>query len=1008
MIGKLIERPIAVTMSIIAIIVLGAVAAALLPVSLMPDVDIPQITVQVNVPGYSAREVESSVINPLKNQLMQISSLKELKCESNNNAGNIFLEFDHGSDIDFLFIEVNERIDRAISSMPREVERPKVVKASATDIPAFFINITAKENRTDKFVELSRFVSDVISKRIEQIPEVALVDVSGLSLPELLVTPCSEKLRSLGISEKDLESAISNNNFKLGNLSIKDGHYRWDIRFISEIKTKEDIENINLNINGRIFKFRELASIVEQPRRNKGVVLSDDKQTVSLAVIKQSDAKMADLKESVKVLIENFAKEYPDIEFMVTRDQTQLLDYSISNLKSNLIVGAILACLVLFLFMNDFRSPLLITITIPLSLIVSLLFFFIVGISINIISLSGLILGIGMMVDNSIIVIDNITQLRERGFKLKEAVVKGVVEVFASMLSSVLTNCAVFVPLIFLSGIAGALFYDQAMGVSIGLFASLFVAVLVIPVYYYLLYRKRGEPSPNKILGRLQPVDIVSLYEKGLKWTFRHQRLAWILFLSTIPTTFLIYKAIDKSKLPPVTHDDIVLNIDWNSPVTTEENQRRTVEVTSAAKELIAHSSSFIGIQQYLLSHTPDLTQSEAMVYMQAKRPSDLPQVEKKISDKLIAMYPGATFNFGVANNIFNAIFSDSEYNLVAKIMSEEGNAADPDKLNHFLDKISKRLPNLYMEPVLWQEQILFVVNPEMMALYKLSYNSVYTVLRSATKENQLFSINHGTYSVPVIVGDEEGVCNSLLNLTVKNSDGIEIPISSVLKESRVRDLKSIITGTEGDYYPLNLTVSDKQAKGVMSAIEDIAREDKDFDVSFNGSFFSNREMIMELVIILAVALLLLFFILAAQFESLIQPIIILSEIVVDIFGALLFLWVFGSGLNLMSMIGMVVMSGIVINDSILKIDTINRLRKEGYSLLRAIMTGGGRRLKPIIMTSLTTILAILPFLVRGNMGSDLQYPLSLAIIGGMVFGTVVSIFFIPVFYYNIYKKRNK
>ncbi len=219
------------------------------------------------------------------------------------------------------------------------------------------------------------------------------------------------------------------------------------------------------------------------------------------------------------------------------------------------------------------------------------------------------------------------------------------------------------------------------------------------------------------------------------------------------------------------------------------------------------------------------------------------------------------------------------------------------------------------------------------------------------------------------------------------------------MKESRIRDLKTITSGKDVDFYPLNLTVPDKEVRGLMETIENLADQDDEFDVSFSGSYFSNREMIRELIVILTVAVLLLFFILAAQFESLIQPIIILSEIVVDIFGAMVVLWIFGSGLNLMSMIGLVVMSGIIINDSILKVDTINRLRKDGYSLLRAIMMGGARRLKPIIMTSLTTILAIAPFLVRGDMGSDLQYPLSLALIGGMVIGTIVSIFFIPVFY---------
>lgn len=1007
MIGKLIERPIAVTMSIIAIIVLGAVAIGLLPVSLMPDVDIPQITVQVTSPGTSARELDASVIKPLRNHLIQLSSLKEIQTESNNNSGTIFMQFEHGSDIDFLFIEANEKIDRALTSLPRDLERPKVVKASATDIPAFFLEMTIENESAEKFMQLSRFASEVISKRIEQIPEVALVDISGISTPELLITPDKSKLESLGLSISDLEGAISRNNIRLGNLTIKDGYYQWNIRFRSDLQNRDDIENIRLNIAGRIYLFKELATVIEQPKQPVGLTRSNGKRAVTLAIIKQADAKMDNLREGLNDLINNFCEEYPYIKFTTTKDQTQLLDYSISNLKGNLLIGALLACLVIFLFMQDFRSPALVVVAIPLSLIVSLLFFYLIGISINIISLSGLILGIGMMVDNSIIVIDNITQHRDRGESLKESVVKGVNEVFAPMLSSVLTTCSVFLPLVFLSGIAGDLFYDQAMGVSIGLFSSLLVAVLVIPVYYYLLYKSRRKSTKNRTLTRIQFIDYHSLYEKMLKWVFRHQRLVWIMVLVTLPATFFIYRVIDKSKLPPLTHDDIVLKIDWNSAVSVEENDKRTASIIIEAEEFIDQTSVFIGSQQFLLSHTPEMSRSEAIVYLKAKEVKDISVIENKLGKLIKERYPDASYKFEPAGNIFNLIFSDNEYNLVAKIKSKDGSVPDPDKLNQFLAKIRNRLPDIYIEPVLWQEQILFVADQEMMALHKLSYSSIYQALRNATKENRLFAINVGVYSIPVMVGDESDRTKELLSMTVKNSEGIDIPLTSVVKEGRVRDFKSIVSGAEGDIYPLNIRAEDSDIPMIMDTIEEVLDYDDWFDVSFSGSFFTSREMIDELIIILVVAFLLLFFILAAQFESLIQPFIILSEVLVDIFGAFLILLIFGSGINIMSMIGIVVMCGIVINDSILKVDTINRLIKEdGYSLLRAIIEGGSRRIKPIIMTSLTTVLAVAPFLVRGDMGSDLQFPLSLALIGGMVFGTIVSIFFIPIFYYQIYKKR--
>ena len=1006
MIGKLIERPIAVTMTIIAVVVLGIVAIGMLPVSLMPEVDIPRITVQVNAPGYSAREIDQQMLKGLKNQFRQVSSLKELRSEASNNSGVIYMEFEHGVDIKYLFIDVNEKIDKA--SLPKEIERPKVVRASATDIPAFFINMTIENASSQRFLELSRFASDVIAKRVEQLQEVALVDMSGLLLPEILIIPYTQKNTALGITESTLINAINTNNQQLGNISIKDGHYQWDIRFMSEIRSKEDIENIDLNINGRVFKFKELAKVTEQPRRAKGVVRSDGDQAISVAVIKQSDARMSDLKSSLKVLMDSFEAEYPDIKFKITRDQTQLLDYSISNLRNNIFLGAFLACFVIFLFLKDFRSPLLVTITIPLSLIVSLLFFFVAGISINIISLSGLILGIGMMVDNSIIVIDNITQLRERGLELRDAVVKGVGEVFSPMLSSVLTTCSVFLPLIFLSGIAGALFYDQAMAVTIGLFSSLIVAVIVIPVYYYLFYKNRKGRGENRILSKIHILDYHSFYERSLKWVFRHQKLVWFLFIIIVPLTVLLYGVIDKSKLPPVTHDDTILYIDWNQPLNPTESDRRMEQVTQAASEMISHKSTYIANQQFILSHTPEMSQSEAIAYIRANKAEEIEAVERLIGEAVRVNYPMATYRFTMADNIFNMIFSDKEYNLIAKIIGKENRPPDPDKLNLFLEKVSKEIPTLHIEPVLWQEQILLVTRAEMMSLYRVDHRSIHNVIKSAARESGLFSISHGTYSIPIIMGDEKSFDSDISALFVKNSEGMEIPLNLLLKEGRVRDFKSVISGSEGDYYPLNLKVEDRDVKETISRIEKLAKADGNFDTLFAGSYFSNRELIRELVIILTIALLLLFFILAAQFESLIQPFIILSEVVVDIFGAMVFLWIFGSGLNLMSMIGIVVMSGIIINDSILKVDTINRLRREGYSLLRAIMTGGARRLKPIIMTSMTTILAIAPFLVRGDMGSDLQYPLSLALIGGMIVGTIVSIFFIPVFYYNIYKKRSR
>ena len=1006
MIRKLIKRPVAVSMVLFAVAVLGAVSIKLIPVSLMPDVDIPQITVQVKVDGSSAREMDE-YLQPLRRQLMQIPSLTDIRSQSESGVGIIRLSFDYGADIDFIFVEVNERIDRAMSSLPEGAERPKALKSSATDIPAFFVNMTVRD--TSRTMELSRLASSVISKRIEQIPEVAMVDLSGLVFPEILIIPDIDRLTAIGVTPERLSEAIEANNIRLGNLSIRDGQYHWNIRFNSEINSKDDIENIRLNIGGRVYRFSELAEVIEQPASEDCLIRSDGSRAVSMAIIKQSDARMNTLQDELNDRIEEFRDDYPGVEFTVTRDQTELLRYTIENLEQNLYAGIILASIVILLFMRNFRFSLLIIPTIVVSLLTSMLALFLMGISINIISLAGLILSVGMMVDNSIIVIDNITQRWERGDNLEDAVAIGSGEVFAPMLSSILTNCAVFVPLVFLSGIAGEIFFDQAVAITVGLFSSLLFAVLVVPVYYYAMYRRRGRKVDNKYLARIDRfLELGPSYEKALKWTFRHQGIVLTLMAVSIPLSVLLFMELDKSTFPPVTKSDIILNVDWNRPVTIAENDRRSTALVEAVQPHTAQVTQMCGTQQFLMPHTRDMSQSEAQIYFKARTAEGLDSLMNGAAAFLREHYPDASFNFTDAGNLFTLMFSSDGSKLTVQISGRDGRTPEPDRLNSILADIGEAAPDVYISPISWQEQIMLVLDIEKMSLYGISYSDVLSTLRKRTREDNIFSITTGDYSIPVVVGDRDR-SPDLLNGSVRNRDGADIPLSAFITEGRSRDLKTIVSGMSGNFYPLELDLPDSEVPGVMATARELSVEDGTWDVAFSGSYFSSRETIRELMMIAVVAILLLYLILAAQFESIIQPLIILSEIVVDIFGALLLLWICGGGINAMSMIGIVVMSGIVINDSILKVDTINRLRKEnGYGLLRAIMTGGSRRLNPILMTTLTTVLAMVPFLTRGDMGSDLQYPMSIVMIGGMIVGLIVSIFGIPLIYYRIYRKKSR
>lgn len=1027
MLKNLLHRPIAVTMILIAIVAIGVLSLAYIPVSLMPQIDIPKITVQCVKTGASVTEVEQQMVNPLRQQLSQVAGLKDIESQSKIDAGIITMTFEPGADMDILFIEVNEKIDRAMNNMPKDMERPKVIKASAMDIPAFYVDIRTQKSsagKTDNIaqVQLSKLVKNVIAKRIEQLPQVAMVDMSGTVGSEIQCIPNMDKLEAMGMRVSDIENAIKSNNIVLGTLNVMSGIYRYTIHFDSQILSKEDIKNIYLRHEGRLMQLKDICEIVEKPAVRNGIVRHNGEDAITVAIIKQNDAQMEDLQNSMKALLDNMRHDYPEVEMAVTRDQTQLLNYSINNLEWNLVLAAFLACCILFLFNRNWKAPLLIMISIPLSLILTLLSFYLLGISLNIISLSGLILGVGMIVDNAIIVIDNMNEKADNtlssykdGFAIH--IVNRVKEVFLPMLSSVLTTCSVFLPLIFLSGTAGALFYDQAMGVTIALFASLIVASLVVPVYYYQLMKKKRNTGCQAACdsthrdGRL--FTIHTLLEK---WTFRHGKLCIGVFFGALVMIAVVFQFIKKEKMPEVAHDDVLVHIDWDSGISVEENDRRMQEALNAIKSHVVTSTTMVGAQEFILSHTKDITSSEAIVYVKGRSGEGIDSIKNELSCYVALHYPDAKVNYEISGNIFDLIFRTDKPQLEIHATRKGGGRPEVAEAGQYVDSLKQVFRDVEIQSVPTEVCLQCVANPDMLAYHHVSYGQLYARLKEMMGKNKVYEISSGAQNIPIVVGtDEKARVDEVLSGNVRNYDGVEVPISYLVDVRKVDNYKRLYAGSEGEYYPIKIDdISDREAGRIMAQCE----KNESLRSTFHGDYFDSREMIYELTVVLIVAVMLLYFILAAQFESLVQPFIILSEVVLDVSVVMIVLWLLGESLNIMSMIGIVVMSGIVINDSILKVDTINRelrgndfsVTNEGkgtnYRLLKAIMVAGKRRLTPIIMTSLTTILALLPFMHKGDMGSALQYPLSLSLIIGMIVGTLVSLLFVPLVYYIIYRKR--
>jgi len=1018
MVKFLIQRPIAVLMAFLGMVIIGAITYFTLPVSLLPDIPIPDITVQVSLPSSSARELENTVVTSLRRQLMQVTKLRDIRSETRDGSARVNLRFNYGTNIDLAFIEVNEKIDAAMNYMPRDLERPRVIKASATDLPVFYLNLTLKNDEQyattniESFLEMSEFAESVIKRRIEQLPEVTMVDATGIVTSQVQIMPDMNKLEIAGITLADIEAAIRNNNIEAGSMIIRDGYYEYNVKFSSLLHSVGDIENIYLRRADRIYQIKDLCSVRIVPEEERGFSMVNGKRAVTLAIIKHSAESMDNMKDALNETITHFRGLYPEIDFTINRNQTELLDYTISNLKENFLLGFILVCLVAFMFLGDAKSPTIIGVSMIVSLVMCFQFFYFFDKSLNIITISGLIMALGTMIDNSIIIAENINQYRERGMTLEDACIKGTTEVITPMLSSTLTAISVFLPLVFLSGIAGAIFMDEAFAVAVGLLISYITGIMLMPVLYKLVYMKSFTKRDfGRAVQKYQDwgnKKLFKWYDNLIDFTFAHKKLNTAIIILSFPLCVVMFNVIPKSSMPEVDQVEVLTRIDWGENIHIDENRLRTDNLCREIDHLTLEHSAYIGRQQFILDNERQMPSSECELYIKSENAEQAEQAQQILSELIRNNYPRAIVSFAPPETVFEKIFVTGESDIITELYPRRGfvpEAAD-------IRDIEKRLENVSGESsigVTFDEEISIHVDREKLLLYNVSYDDIQRLLRTAFRDNEVTTLRSYQQYLPIKIAGEEQTINEVIDkMLIRANAGSDmeqqVPLSSFLTVSSTEGLKTLVAGKNGEFIPISYQKS-SNPEALMSKTKEEIGKDNLWDVNFSGSYFSNKKMINELIVILIISILLMYFILAAQFESFLQPLIVFVEIPIDIAFTLLCLWFFGYTLNLMSAIGIVVTCGVIINDSILKIDMINELRKKGVPMMEAIHTAGHRRLRAIIMTALTSVLAFVPMMFTSDLGSELQKPLAVAMISSMIIGTVVSLSVIPLAYWKIYKR---
>ena len=990
---NLIQRPIAVLTILCGLLALSLIVLRVIPVSLLPEANIPQLTVQISYPSATALELEQNVVQPIRNQLLQVNRLRDIRSQSQNGRATLYLDFDYGSSINLAFIETNEKLDQLMSLLPRDLERPRVLKAGVTDIPVFYLHVVPQ--RADP-LELAEFARAILKRRMEQLPEIAFVDLSGFAQAEIRIQPEPGRWQSLGLNADDLRRILQENNLDLGSVLVQDGQYQYNIRFQSALRSVADLENIYFQHRGQVLRLGDLARIEPGPQARQGAVLHHTNRAIVFAVHKQADAQLFALKKNFGSLLTSFRSDYPDLNFYVSNDQSELLAVSIDNLRTSLLYGACFAILIMFFFFRDWRAPVLIGLAVPLALLLSVLGFYLLGLSINIISLSGLILGVGLMIDNSIIVIENIRQYRAMGHSPTEAGVQGAREVIRPLISSALTTCSVFVPLVFLSGLAGALFYDQALSISIALGMALLLAYFLLPTLWRLL--DRGHPYEKKTQAEHGRPDF---FTRSVDFVLDRRWLFLLFFLGILGSMYFPLRQLQQETFPPLSRKALQVDIDWNSSLSFAENEKRVQSLITEFEPYTTTATAQIGSQQFLLATETQSSNEAQIIYFFAEA-NRFP--DTALRQKIQQNYPEASLRIAPLENVFDQVFGATAAPLSVQLQSNRNQEPpSPEQLQPVVDFLNQREIFPALPPL--EEQLAISINRQQVLRYGLSQQQVVTALQGLFSDYQLEQLNTGNALVPIMLsGPQVGLYQRLNEATLRNAEGQALPLRQFIQTRPVQSYKTIEAGVSGVAIRLDLPRYDPV---LMEDLRAFIRAETELSVTFNGQAFEDRRTVRELSIILGIALLLLYLILAAQFESLVQPFIVMLTVPISLMGTLFLLWWSRQSINLVSIIGMIVMSGIVVNDAILKVDMMNRLR-QSQDLRGAIHGAGQRRLKSILMTSLTTILALLPILFTTGLGAELQRPLAFAVIGGLTVGTLSSLYFIPLIYGLIYSDKHK
>lgn len=999
-----VRRRVTVIMLTLAVMAFGLVGYRRLPLELFPDITYPSLTVQTEFPDTAPPEVENLVTKPVEEAVGVLRGLQAIHSVSRPGVSEVTLEFDWGTNMDTMSMEVREKLDRRL--LPEEARDPVVLRFDPALDPIVRLSLSGPGELT----ELRRFAERQVKQDLETIKGVASAQIKGGLESEVQVAVDQERLAALGIPLDRVRAVLGVSNVNLPGGALRGAESQYLIRTVNEFDTVEEIgELVIAQQDGAPVRLRDVARVWMGAKEREEITRVGGREAVEIAIYKEGDANAVTVSRLLKARLEQWRAKLPEgQQIEVLFDQSEFIKQSLDEVRDSALMGGLLAIIVLFLFLRDVRSTLIIAVSIPISIIATFVVMYRMGISLNVMSLGGLTLGIGMLVDNSIVVLESIFRKRQEGSGLFRAAVDGTEEVGAAVIASTLTTVVVFVPLVFVEGVAGQLFKDQALTVTISLLASLVVALTVAPMFASLGGRTVAVGPDDGSLSagsKLSLGRVSQRYDGIVRAAIRRAPLTIGLAVGTFALALAGVLLLDTELIPELSEGEffLELNLPEGTALPATDRVVAAIEANAAGDPTIARYYSTIGSR--LVSGGMSLnTRGEnlAQVNVAMKERAD-DEAETAAIDRLRRGYAdlpdlevkvGRPSYFTLKTPIEVAAYGEDLEALREYSLLLAGELGAVPGLADVRSSLEAGNPEL---------QVSF--DRERLASLGLDMGTMSETLRQRVQGVVPTRFKEADRQIDIRLRNEEDTRRTLddvRNLVLPGPDGQPLRLLSVADVRLERGPAEIHRLQQQRAAMITANLDGRGLGAAVTDVEDILRRNPPpagISTEIGGQ---NREMQVSyrsLRFALLLAVFLVYLVMASTFESFLHPLIVLATIPLSIVGVVLGLLLMGIPINVMVLIGVILLAGIVVNNAIVLIDCVNRLRRRGIDKVEAVVMAGHIRLRPILMTTLTSVLGLLPMALAWGEGSELRQPLAVTVLFGLSIATLLTLVVIPAVY---------